>query len=121
MSERADRFVENYTAPVEDFLKFGRSLSALMGCEIRFPANVDEVQSGREGSTVTRRPQFVTSCGLNNSDGFQRVVASGDDLSLNRWQIGELHYRPPVSPEIADQHHVRVFPPPLHDQPLTVS
>lgn len=55
MGERADGFVENNTALVEDFLKLSRSLAAPVRSQIRFPAHIDGIQSsGQEGGTAAR-------------------------------------------------------------------
>ena len=52
VGERADGFVGYHASPIEDFLKLGSGLGALMSGEKSLAANIDGVEVGPEGGVA---------------------------------------------------------------------
>lgn len=52
MGQGADGFVGDHAAPIEDFLKFGGGLRALMSAEKSLASNIDGVEVGPEGGVA---------------------------------------------------------------------
>src|SRR5438034_59848 len=98
MRQCADRFVENDSAMVENFLELNSGLVALMPGQIGFAAHIDGMQSGHEGTAAggTLCPQVIGSGGLkslNGLNGLGRIVVAERELGVNRWQVVELDHR----------------------------
>ncbi len=95
MRQCADRFVENDSAMVENFLELNGGLVALMPGQIGFAAHIDGMQSGHEGTAAggTLCPQVIGSGGLKSFNGLGRIVVAERELGVNRWQVVELDHR----------------------------
>jgi hypothetical protein len=75
---------------VEKLLELGCDLAAVVRGQIRFTAQIDGIQTGRE-SRGTRRDEFVGSGSLKNLNGLRGIVAVERELSPNRGKVVELH------------------------------
>src|SRR5260370_17519074 len=80
MGQRADGFVPNNAALVQDFLELGCGFSAPMRRQIRFPAHIDGIQPADY-------TQFIRPRGPQGRDGLRSFVAVERELSVNRWQV----------------------------------
>src|SRR6267143_6060211 len=93
MGQRADGFIQDNAAVVENFLELGCGLLSLMCGNIGFTSHINGVQIGPVVIVKRRQPQFIRSSDPKSIKRLLRVCTKERKLSAKCRQVIELYDR----------------------------
>src|SRR5579863_5826080 len=91
MRKCADRFIQNNTTMVDDFLELRSRLAALMCSKIGFTSHINRIQVGPVVTVNRRQTKLIRSSGPKNLQGLWWVCTAESQFCAQSGQVIELY------------------------------